>query len=100
MKKRRKKEDWEIIETRGSVILKYNEPDYRVFDVYCELGKFRVMDYGYEPLDREIFWLPDITQVRSNTEEYETAVILVNGYIKIIHDKLPSKEKKKWPLVE
>jgi hypothetical protein len=104
MKKRRKKneikEDWEIVETRGAVTLKHGDPDYRVFDVECQLGKFRVMDYSYKPLDREIFWLPDITPVRNSTEEYKTAAILVNGYVQVIHDKLPDKEKKKWPLAE
>ena len=84
---------------RGKVVLLYNKNGMRVFDITCDDGYFRVVDYAYDPLDREIYWARGIVLLNTASKEYEVAEALANGYIRGVHSKLKAAAKKNWPLV-
>jgi hypothetical protein len=86
-------------ELKGKVMLLYNEKGTRAFNVNCDEGKFTIIDYTYEPLDREIYWENDTTRVKGSSEEFKVAAALVDGYIRGVHAKLSKEAKKAWPLV-
>ena len=88
----------EKIELKGNVTLIYNDKGMRVFTINCDAGKFTVVDYSYNPLDREIYWSNDTTRVKASSEEYKIAAALADGYIKGVYAKLPKEAKKDWPL--
>ena len=92
------KEKYETL--RGKVTLLYNEKGCRAFKVQADLGNFKVVDYKYDPLDREIYW-DNATHNILNTasEEYDVASALVNGYIRGVHEKLKPEAQADWPLV-
>jgi hypothetical protein len=87
------------VEIKGKVMLAYNEKGMRVFNINCDEGKFTVVDYAYDPLDREIYWSNDTTRVKGSSEEFKVASALADGYIRGVHAKLSKDAKKNWPLV-
>jgi hypothetical protein len=86
-------------ELKGRVTMLHNKNGCRVFDVSSDLGEFRVMDYSYDPLDREIFWSREVKRIHTGCEEYDVASALANAYIYTVYDKLNATDKKNWPLV-
>lgn len=89
-----------ILETvSGKVVLMHNKNGMRVFDITCDQGYFRVVDYSYDPLDREVYWVRGIIALNTASKEYEVVVALADGYIRGVHSKLKAAAKKNWPLV-
>jgi hypothetical protein len=91
--------NYEETTVSGKVVLLYNKNGMRVFDITCAQGYFRVVDYKYNPLDREIYWARGIILLNTKSKEYEVAEALANGYIRGVHRKLKAAAKKNWPLV-
>lgn len=79
--------------------LLYNKDGIRAFDLRCDLGYFRIVDYSYVPFDREIFWGTEIKKIHTGCEEYVIADSLINAYIRGVYEKLNPKNRKNWPLV-
>lgn len=77
----------------------HNKNGMRVFDVNTSYGDFRVVDYSYNPLDREIYWARDTQRVTKGSKEYDVAETITNGYIQGIYEKLKPASRKNWPLV-
>ena len=87
---------------KGKVALLYNNNnnnnDARAFNVNYAGGSFIVMDYSYDPLDREIYWERDTRLVRPGTTEYTDVSDLVKGYVNGIYAKF-KKKPKNWPIL-
>ena len=88
-----------IEQLKGKVMLLHNKNGVRAFDLRCDMGYFRIVDYTYDPLDREIYWAAEIIKVNTASEEYDVAGSLIDAYIRGIYDKLSPENRKKWPLV-
>ena len=84
---------------KGKVVLLHNKDGMRVFDITCDQGYFRVVDYSAKPLDREIYWARSVVLLNPTSKEYEVATALANGYIRGVYNKLKAGSKKNWPLV-
>ena len=87
------KEKYETLS--GRVALIYNNKGCRAFLVKCDLGNFKVVDYTYDPLDREIYWDNQThNQLNPASEEYSAASALTDGYLQSIYEKAVQKAEK------